>query len=78
MPEWLEVRRKQLSVQQIKHMQGIAWGALMEDCQPWVTLKKSKGPNEVLRTYERTLKGKVGPHEGLVLSLSSEGELSKL
>lgn len=79
MPEWLAVRKTQLSIFTITTMQGVAWRALMEDCAPWVSMQRSNGPDQVLRAYERTLKNKVGPNEGLVFSLGDkEGHKGKL
>ncbi|KAF8319458.1 hypothetical protein DL93DRAFT_2053669 [Clavulina sp. PMI_390] len=70
MPEWLELRVKELGPKKIKEMQKTAWGDLMEDCPSWVGIKTYEGNDDVLGAYQRTVKGGIPPNEGQMFSLS--------
>ncbi len=75
MPEWLAVRRKQLSPLEIFERQNVAWHALMRDGQNWVKLERVRGAGEVKRAYEELVRdGVVGPEKGFVWSMFSEVE----
>ena len=75
MPEWLAVRIKQLSSQQIVKLQVEAWDGLMRDCVKWVNIEKiyGTGENGVILSYRKTLEGKVGADKGQAFSLWEEG-----
>ncbi|EGO03695.1 hypothetical protein SERLA73DRAFT_175287 [Serpula lacrymans var. lacrymans S7.3] len=76
MPEWLAVRRNELSVAEITGMQKIAWNDLMRDCVNWVTLCRVCGREDVKRAYDDVVKRGLGPEEGLIWSLW-EGQNAK-
>lgn len=79
MPEWLAVRLKELTGRGVKQLQRTAWAELMEDCSSWVKMEHSTGDQTVLKSYEKTLKGKVGPDVGQMFSLwGSEKTTAKL
>ncbi|KAK0480565.1 hypothetical protein IW261DRAFT_1363847 [Armillaria novae-zelandiae] len=68
-PEWLAVRRRQLTVEEIFTMQEVAWKELMRDCGGWVEIERVYGPDAVKTGYENIVKNGVGPSKGLVWSL---------
>ncbi|EFI28166.1 hypothetical protein CC1G_14193 [Coprinopsis cinerea okayama7 len=69
MPEWLNVRKHQLSIQEIFQRQIQAWSELMRDCTHWVELQPVYGANEVRDAYIRLAKEGLGPDKGLIWSL---------
>ncbi len=69
MPEWLAVRRKQLSISEVTKMQAKAWRKLMRDGKGWVRMEKSLGAEEVLRAYCAISRGGITPQIGMVWSL---------
>ncbi|KZT19944.1 hypothetical protein NEOLEDRAFT_1141377 [Neolentinus lepideus HHB14362 ss-1] len=69
MPEWLAVRRTQLSIPEITSMQNAAWVELMRECPRWVRVERVYGGQEVGKSYKRVVKGRVGPEMALVWSL---------
>lgn len=75
MPEWLVLRKTQLSIAQITQMQARAWADLMRDCRAWVRIERVRGGAQVLRAYAELSASGVGPEKGLVWSLwDDEGE----
>ena len=69
MPEWLVLRKKQLSVAQITTMQLEAWRDLMRDCRAWVQLERVYGGDAVLEAYAQVAKSGVAPDKGLIWSM---------
>jgi hypothetical protein len=69
MPEWLAVRRHQLSIARITSLQNQAWQDLMKDCGSWVKMAHVFGGEGVMAAYEDIVKGGLGPERGLVWSL---------
>ena len=69
MPEWLDIRKRQLSVQDIVKRQNQAWKELMQDCRRWVELERVYGAENVLQAYRKLVKDGVGPDKGLIWSL---------
>lgn len=82
MPEWLSVRRQNLSTQNIAKMQFDAWEALMRTCHAWLNIERvwwdgakswmgeTKG---VVEVYEECVRGEIGPDRGIVMSLWEQG-----
>ncbi|GLB42293.1 putative protein of unknown function (DUF2855) [Lyophyllum shimeji] len=52
MPEWLDVRKHQLSINEIFARQNEAWQELMRDCVGWVKMERVYGGQAVKRAYE--------------------------
>lgn len=77
MPEWLNVRKHQLSITDIFQQQNQAWAALMRDCVGWVTLDRVYGAEAVRKAYEKVAGEGLGPEKGLVWSLWDDGEKVK-
>ncbi|KAH7913306.1 hypothetical protein BJ138DRAFT_1146382 [Hygrophoropsis aurantiaca] len=81
MPEWLAVRRYQLSVAEITRLQKDAWTNLMKDCLGWgVHLRRVYGPDQVKKAYENVVASGIPPQEGFIWSLwdeASEREQAK-
>jgi hypothetical protein len=69
MPEWLAVRRHQLSITQITGLQNRAWKDLMKDCGNWVKMGHVFGGEGVKAAYEDVAKGGLGPDTGLIWSM---------
>ena len=69
LPEWLVVRRQQLSIAQITNLQSQAWKELMRDCDKWVNMDRVFGGEGVKAAYEDVIKGDLGPDRGLIWSL---------
>ncbi|KII87808.1 hypothetical protein PLICRDRAFT_54851 [Plicaturopsis crispa FD-325 SS-3] len=69
MPEWLAVRKRQLSVAEISRMQVKAWNDLMRDCGKWVALERVYGGDAVKKAYEEVANGGLGPDKGQIWSL---------
>lgn len=69
MPEWLAIRRTQLSVAQITTMQADAWEALLRDGRTWISIERTLGGENVRHAFEEIEKDGVGPERGLVWSM---------
>ncbi|TFK34429.1 hypothetical protein BDQ12DRAFT_656785 [Crucibulum laeve] len=78
MPEWLDVRKFQLSIKEIFRQQQEAWNELMTDCIGWVQLERVYGVDGVLQAYERLAKEGLGPDKGQIWSLWDEDNRPKL
>jgi len=80
-PEWLTVRRSELSPSQMFNMQKSAWGALMQDCRDWVKLERVYGGEHVRMAYEAMVESSsgLGPDKGWIWSMweAGDGLLSK-
>ncbi|KAJ3571800.1 hypothetical protein NP233_g3525 [Leucocoprinus birnbaumii] len=74
MPEWLSQQQRQLPIHEIFSRQKKAWDALMRDCQPWLTLERIHGPENVLKAYREIVRGGVGPEKGMVWSMWDNNE----
>jgi len=72
MPEWLAIRKHQLSIAHITSIQGTAWRELMRDCREWVKIERVYGPESVMNAYKRIGDGQLGPEKGLIWSLWEE------
>ncbi|KDR79940.1 hypothetical protein GALMADRAFT_116466 [Galerina marginata CBS 339.88] len=72
MPEWLEIRRHQIPIQEIFSRQNQAWKELMTDCLGWVELERVYGAENVKEAYGRLAKEGLGPDKGLIWSLWDE------
>ncbi|KAL0068332.1 hypothetical protein AAF712_004719 [Marasmius tenuissimus] len=68
-PEWVEIRRKQLPLQEIFDLQKREWHTLMKECVGWIEVERIYGPQAVKKSYERIASSGVGPDKGLVWSL---------
>jgi hypothetical protein len=68
-PEWVEIRRKELSLAEIFEMQKIEWQKLMKDCVGWVKLERVYGPEAVKKEYEYIASSGMGPDKGQIWSL---------
>ncbi|KAK7441043.1 hypothetical protein VKT23_016827 [Stygiomarasmius scandens] len=78
-PEWLEVRRKQIPLQEIFAMQKRAWTELMRDCRGWVKIERvySLRGERIKEEYEKIEKEGVAPDVGMVWSMwSGEDEIA--
>ncbi|KAJ7158072.1 hypothetical protein C8R46DRAFT_1291474 [Mycena filopes] len=79
MPEWLNVRKHQLSLKEIFRRQKEAWAALMVDCVPWVRLVHVSGAEQVKKAYDDITRGGFSPEVGYIWSLwDEEGVVAKL
>lgn len=73
MPEWLSIRKQQLSVSAITQMQKDAWTRLMADCGTWgVSLRRVCGPEQVKAAYEEIVRRGLAPEDAFVWSLWGE------
>lgn len=72
MPEWLDVRKHQLSIAEIFARQNVAWKELMADCGGWVRLTRVYGAEKVQEAYGYVAKEGLGPDRGLIWSLWDE------
>ncbi|KAG1747396.1 hypothetical protein EDB19DRAFT_1905551 [Suillus lakei] len=73
MPEWLSIRKQQLSVSAITQMQKEAWTRLMSDCRTWgVSLRRVRGPDQVKVAYEEIVSRGLAPEDAFVWSLWGE------
>ena len=75
MPEWLVVRRTQLTVTEIAKMQNDAWSNLLRDGSSWVQIEHIYGPQNVQHEYEQIIQSGVGPEKGYVWSMWEESDL---
>ncbi|KAF7335834.1 hypothetical protein MVEN_02239700 [Mycena venus] len=78
MVEWLNVRKHQLSLQEIFRRQKEAWAELMVDCVPWVRLEHVKGAEEVKKAYDNVATSGFSPDAGFIWSLWDEKVKTKL
>lgn len=69
MPEWLEVRKNQLSRDEIFRRQNKGWVELMQDCVNWVKIERVYGGRDVERAYQRIANGQLSPETGYIWSL---------
>lgn len=69
MPEWLDVRRSQLPVQEIIQRQNKAWAEMMQDCKLWIELERVHGADKVMLAYERVIREGFTPTVGHVWSM---------
>lgn len=76
MPEWLAVRRTQLSIPQITKMQNDAWSDLLKEGRTWVQLERISGPFNVQKKYDEVVKNGLGPDKGYIWSLWDESLLN--
>jgi hypothetical protein len=74
MPEWLNVRKRQLSPTDIFDMQNRAWSALVQDGAHWVEIERVSGEHAVKEAYQRMVTGGVAPERGEVWSLWENGK----
>jgi hypothetical protein len=72
MPEWLEIRRLQIPIQEVFRRQNKAWKEVMKDCTGWVQLQQVKGSAAVKRAYVKSIKEGLGPEKGFIWSLWDE------
>ncbi|KAG7085751.1 hypothetical protein E1B28_003294 [Marasmius oreades] len=80
-PEWVDVRRRQMSLSEIFELQRTEWHKLEKDCVPWIEIERVYGPKSVKESYERIVRSGLGPDKGLVWSLwekPKRGEKAKL
>ncbi|KAJ7094743.1 hypothetical protein B0H15DRAFT_929354 [Mycena belliarum] len=69
MPEWLNVRKHQLSLKEIFGRQHRAWKDLMVDCLPWVRLERVSGAGAVKKAYDAIASTGFSPDVGFIWSL---------
>lgn len=69
MPEWLALRRTQLSVEQMTTMQLQTWKQLMKDGKDWVRTERVYGGEKVKEAYAKMVKGGLGADAGMIWSL---------
>jgi hypothetical protein len=72
MPEWLYIRRKQLSISELTQQQNQAWADLMVDCLSWVEIRRVHGAEKVKRAYEEIVGNRTSPETGYIWSLWEE------
>lgn len=77
MPEWLAVRRGQLSINQITNMQAVAWRELMNDGRGWVRIERVYGGPAVLRTYRDVVQRGTDPTTGMIWCLWDGPEIGR-
>lgn len=75
LPEWLAVRGKQMTTEQITALQNEAWADLMRDGSDWIAIKYVRGGKAVKTAYENVAKGGLGPNSGMIWSLWDDAEL---
>ncbi|KAJ3859543.1 hypothetical protein EV359DRAFT_86282 [Lentinula novae-zelandiae] len=71
LPEWLAIRRLQLTPAQMFDAQKEAWGDLMHDCPSWVKLEYVHGGEQVQKAYEAMASSSrgLGPDKGWIWSM---------
>ncbi|KAM6503342.1 Protein of unknown function (DUF2855) domain containing protein [Amanita muscaria] len=69
MPEWLSIRRRQMSPKEIAVRQNEAWKELIQDGSDWVKLERYFGVEAIKRAYDRLVREGIGPEAGLIWSL---------
>ncbi|KAJ4470876.1 hypothetical protein J3R30DRAFT_1132585 [Lentinula aciculospora] len=70
-PEWLAIRRLQLTSTQMLDAQKEAWADLMRDCPSWVKLEYVYGAEHVQKAYEGMMSssGGLAPDKGWIWSM---------
>ncbi|KAJ3730109.1 hypothetical protein DFJ43DRAFT_1000283 [Lentinula guzmanii] len=76
LPEWLAIRRVQLTPAQMLDMQKEAWQTLMRDCPGWVKLEYVYGGEQVKAAYETIVNSSrgLGPDKGWIWSMWDAGD----
>ncbi|RDB30096.1 hypothetical protein Hypma_014145 [Hypsizygus marmoreus] len=74
MPEWLEVRKHQLSIAEIFSRQNQAWKELMANCVGWVQIERIYGGAAVKKAYEDVANNGLRPDRGFIWSLWDKEE----
>ncbi|CAK5283402.1 unnamed protein product [Mycena citricolor] len=69
MPEWLSVRKNQLSLEEIFERQHRAWADLMVDGKNWVKIVHVSGAERVKSAYERVAEDGFSPDIGFIWSM---------
>lgn len=69
MPEWLAMRRRQLSVEKMTTMQLEMWKQLMRDGKDWVRTERVYGGEKVKDAYVKVVKGGLGADAGMIWSM---------
>lgn len=77
MPEWLAVRRRQLSIKQITDMQAVAWRELMKDGRDWVRIERAYGGPAVEQAYRDVAQRGTDPTTGMIWSLWDGPEIGR-
>ncbi|KAF8068953.1 hypothetical protein FPV67DRAFT_1561706 [Lyophyllum atratum] len=72
MPEWLDIRKHRISIDEIFKRQNKAWQELMVDCVGWVKMDRVYGGAAVKQAYEEVAKRGLGPDRGLIWSMWDE------
>ena len=75
MPEWLIVRLKQLTIEQVTGMQTKAWNGLMRDGKDWVKIERVYGGPAVVEAYKAIASKGTDPTSGMIWSLWDGPEL---
>jgi len=79
MPEWLAIRKQELSVSAIAQMQKASWTRFMSDCRTWsVSLRRVCGPIQVKGAYDEIVRKGLAPEEACIWSLMDETSKLKL
>lgn len=77
MPEWLAVRQKQLTVEQITGMQAQAWKELMTDGKNWVKIARIYGGPAITEAYKSIAQNGTDAASGQIWSLWDGPESSR-
>ncbi|KAH7887012.1 hypothetical protein F5I97DRAFT_1094462 [Phlebopus sp. FC_14] len=79
MPEWLAIRRNQLSVTQITRLQRDAWLEFMNDRRTWgINVHRAWGPAEVKNAYGEVVRLGIAPDQGFIWSMWEDGPHARL
>lgn len=78
MPEWLAIRRSQLTLEEITKRQNDRWAGFMGDCKKWIELERVYGAESVMLSYERVIKDGFAPTKGYVWSMWDKPVLSRM
>ncbi|KAI0087432.1 hypothetical protein BDY19DRAFT_893251 [Irpex rosettiformis] len=77
MPEWLAIRQKQLTVEQIANVQAQAWKDLMTEGESWVKIEQIYGGPAVVQAYRSIAQNGTDAGTGMILSLWDRPELGR-
>ncbi|KAI0346376.1 hypothetical protein BDW22DRAFT_1323844 [Trametopsis cervina] len=77
MPEWLVVRRSQMTVLELIAMQAQAWKDLMEDGKDWVKIERLYGGAAIVDAYRRVATNGTDAASGMIWSLWDSPELGR-
>ena len=77
MPEWLAIRKLQLSVAQIAAMQAKAWRELMRDGKEWVQIEHVFGGERVQQAFKKVARRGTDPTTGAIWSLWDSSGLGR-